>query len=227
MPIYLYLDLFTLLGPLALSFDKKVAFFKRWKYLFPAIAPVAFGFIVWDIWFTENGVWSFNPEYLCGLYLWNLPLEEVLFFIVVPYACLFIYDCLNAYFSANTWFKKAAAIITVTYLIWCVLNVIFFSHQAYTFLTSLFSIPLLAWAYWAKPLWLGNFWRAYLVHLIPFFLVNGVLTALPVVLYNNEENYGLRLYTVPVEDMLYSFLLMFGTTALYELFKSRAIKKMA
>lgn len=227
MPLYLYLDLFTLLGPLALSFDKKVAFFSRWKYLFPAILPIALFFIVWDVRFTENGIWSFNPEYLCGIYFWNLPLEEVLFFIVVPYACIFIYDCLNAYFPANTLFRSASRSITAVYLLWCLVNVLFFNHQAYTFFTSLFSIPFLVWAFWFKPEWLGDFWRAYLVHLIPFFLINGVLTAMPVVLYNNNENYGIRLYTVPLEDTLYSFLLMFGTTALFEALKAKFNTKSA
>jgi len=54
----------------------------------------------------------------------------------------------------------------------------------------------------------------WLIHLIPFFAVNGVLTALPIVWYNNSENLNVRLGSVPVEDAFYSLLLLlivFGT----------------
>jgi lycopene cyclase domain-containing protein len=88
----------SLAGPLALSFDKKVAFFKNWKYLFPAMVIPALLYIIWDIYFTDKGVWSFNPEFITGIKLYNLPLEEVLFFFIVPYCCVFIYACIRAYF---------------------------------------------------------------------------------------------------------------------------------
>jgi lycopene cyclase domain-containing protein len=51
-----------MLGPLALSFDKKVAFYKSWKFLFPAVILPALFYIVWDMYFTANGVWQFNPR---------------------------------------------------------------------------------------------------------------------------------------------------------------------
>jgi len=70
--LYLGLNLFTLLGPLALSFDRKVAYWRTWKALFPAIAITGALFLGWDVWFTDAGVWGFNPEYLTGWYLFQL-----------------------------------------------------------------------------------------------------------------------------------------------------------
>jgi len=96
--MYLFLDAFTILGPLILSFDKKVAFYKDWKYLFPALAIVSFAYLLWDVWFTKWGIWEFNYQYLLGPSLLKLPVEEFGFFLVVPYACVFIYRCLQAYF---------------------------------------------------------------------------------------------------------------------------------
>jgi lycopene cyclase domain-containing protein len=96
--LYFWIIILSFAGPFFLSFDKKVHFYKQWKYIFPAIIPVALGFIVWDDYFTENKIWGFTPEYLQGIYFRNLPLEEVLFFFVIPYNCVFIYDVLQAYF---------------------------------------------------------------------------------------------------------------------------------
>src|SRR5687767_6113258 len=101
MYIYLYLNLLTLFFPLLLSFDKRVAFYKTWPALFPALLINALIFIPWDVFFTQQKIWGFNPEHLLGIYFLGLPLEEILFFITVPYACIFIYECLNVYFGES------------------------------------------------------------------------------------------------------------------------------
>jgi lycopene cyclase domain-containing protein len=61
----------------------------------------------------------------------------------------------------------------------------------------------------------------YVVHLLPFFIVNGVLTALPVVWYNNAEIMGPRIGTIPAEDSMYSMLMLLLTVTLYELLRKR------
>ncbi len=57
----------SLAFPLILSFDKKVTFYKKWKFLFPAMLLPATFYIAWDIWFTKMGVWSFNEKYIAGV----------------------------------------------------------------------------------------------------------------------------------------------------------------
>ena len=42
-------------------------------------------FIPWDIIFTINEIWGFNPDYLKGAKILSLPYEEWLFFICIPY----------------------------------------------------------------------------------------------------------------------------------------------
>lgn len=224
-PVYLLLDLFTFFGPLILSFDKKVAFYKTFPFLFPAIALTSVFFIVWDILFTIHGVWNFNPEYLCGIWFYNLPLEEILFFIVVPYASVFIYACLNAYFPSNP-FNKIAPIIGKYMVALLAISVLLNFGRDYTFYTSLFTLLLLAFLLlFIRPKWMGDFWRAYLVHLLPFFLINGVLTALPVVVYNNKENLAIRLYTIPLEDTLYSMLLLLMNISIMHYLKNKSLLK--
>jgi lycopene cyclase domain-containing protein len=59
--------------------------------------------------------------------------------------------------------------------------------------------------------------------LIPFFIVNGILTGSglkqPVVWYNNAENIGIRLFTIPVEDIAYGLELILANIFFFEIFK--------
>lgn len=225
MYIYLYLNIFTILFPLALSFDKKVAFFKSWYALFPAILLNAVFFIVWDVWFTKAGIWGFNEAYLTGIYFFNLPLEEILFFITVPYACVFIYDVLNAYIRKDL-LRPYAKGIAVGLLFILPIIVIFNMERLYTSITfSLLALMHLVHLKFFSDKLLGRFYLAYLVHLIPFLLVNGVLTYLPIVWYNDNYNLGLRIISIPVEDSLYSMLMLLLTITVYEGIRSRRAVK--
>ena len=50
-----------------------------------ALAPVAAVFVAWDLAATAAGHWSFDPGRVLGAFLpGGLPIEEVLFFLVVP-----------------------------------------------------------------------------------------------------------------------------------------------
>ena len=65
--------------------------------------------------------------------------------------------------------------------------------------------------------------------LIPFFIINGILTGSfienEVVWYNNDENLGIRLFTIPIEDSIYAFTLILTNLALTEFFQSKLFSK--
>lgn len=203
----------SLAGPLALSFDKKVAFYKKWKYLLPAMILPALFYIAWDVWFTHKGVWNFNKEYITGLTLINLPVEEVLFFFIVPYCCVFIYECIRCYFpNCNDFtFPRARKIFLVLAFIFFFVGIwqINKYYTGYTFLLlSLFMALVFLFPGYFRALDIASFLLSYLIILIPFLIVNGFLTAIPVVLYNDAENLGFRIYTIPFEDTFYGMLLI-------------------
>jgi len=225
---YLLLNAGCLLFPLLLSFDKRVQFFRSWPALFPAIAFSGAVFIGWDALFTQWGVWSFNPRYLTGIYLGPLPLEECLFFLTVPYACVFIYACVKTYFPHLEFFHNRGRLISWVLVLLLVAGGGYYHHSLYTVVTfSLLAgwllLNLLVW----KPAYLGHFYAAYLLHLIPFFLINGLLTSLPVVMYNDAENIGLRLGSIPLEDSMYSMLLLLMTINVYEYVQKRIADRRA
>jgi lycopene cyclase domain-containing protein len=223
MYVYLYLNLFTLFFPLIFSFDKRVHFYTNWRYLFPAMAVNALVFILWDSLFARIGIWGFHPEYLIGIDLFGLPLEEVLFFVTVPYACVFIYEVLNVYIRRD-WLQPYAGAVSRVLIGGLVVLGLLFLPRLYTSVTSLFlSLILVGHLVLFRNKVLGRFYLAYLVHLIPFLLVNGVLTAIPIVWYNNAYNLGIRLYSIPVEDAVYSMAMLLLTITVYELLKQRRV----
>lgn len=222
--LYLILNILTISFPLVRSFEPRIQFAKKWYALFPAIALTGLLFIVWDIWFTEMGVWEFNPRYLTGIYLFNLPIEEWLFFLTVPFACVFIYEVLQ-YFVAKDIF--AGITKPLTYALIPVLLVVGFSNldKWYTSVNFIFGafVLIVHYVVFGKKI-LGRFFLAYFVSLVPFFLVNGVLTGSfieePVVIYNNAENLSIRLFTIPIEDTVYSFTLLLMNISIYERIKA-------
>jgi lycopene cyclase domain-containing protein len=214
----------SLAGPLALSFDKKVAFYKNWKYVFPAMIIPALLYIVWDLYFTSKGVWSFNEAYITGIKLYNLPLEEVLFFFIVPYCCVFIYACIRSYFPRLINKKTADWVLMTLAIAMLITGIIYFDkyYTGWTFIfTGAFILIIYLFRNYFKSFDAVSFLVAYVICLIPFLIVNGFLTAIPVVIYNDAENLGIRIYTIPFEDAFYGMLLVLMNIVLYEKLKSR------
>lgn len=212
-------------GPFALSFDKKVAFYKDWKYAVPAIIIPAIFFIGWDTAFTKLGVWSFNSEYVIGANIINIPLEEALFFFVVPYCCLFIYACIRSYFPEikNNQFSTKFLICLSAILM---IAAIVFHDKNYSFYTFLlfgiFILIVLMARQFFKSFNRTAFLISYCVILLPFLAVNGILTSWPVVLYNNSENLNIRIFTIPLEDIFYGMFLAMMNIVIYDKLKPRS-----
>lgn len=224
---YLTLLISSLSAPLVLSFDKKVQYYKNMKYVLPAILITASIFWVWDIKFTASGIWSFNSKYTLGFSFAGMPIEEWLFFLIIPYCCVFIYEVLK-YYLKTIEYAKLFLTFSLFLVIGFALLSYFFRHQAYTFLTFLLSAVYLAYTIIRnkfKP-YITKFYLAYFVSIIPFLVVNGILTTLPVVEYNTAHILNIRIINIPVEDFSYLFLMSLMVITIYESLKeSKYYKK--
>lgn len=223
--LYLLINLSAVAVPFLFSFHPKIRFYTRFRAVWPALLIPAAAFLLWDALFTARGVWGFNPRYISGLYLFNLPLEEVLFFICIPYACLFTYHCIHLFYRI-VW-PVSAVRITGTVLSALLLAIgLLHTGQAYTASVCIATaLALFILIFFYKTTWLEKLLSIYPLLLIPFFIVNGLLTGTgpdePVVWYNDAENLSLRLLTIPVEDLIYAFLLMLANIFVFERISSR------
>ena len=222
MSLYALVILLSFAGPFALSFDKKVSFYKEWSFVFIATLIVALPFLIWDELFTQWGVWGFNADYLLKIYIGRLPLEEVLFFIVIPYNFIFLLKVVQAYFPNRN--KKRIApvfafIFTATSGLWMLL----YGANYYTFLAAFLSAALTILLRNRK--WYQDFMWTYLLCLIPFFIVNGILTGAftdaPIVWYSAKHIIGWRMISIPFEDLYYNYALLLPLTWLYFSLKNR------
>ena len=198
--------------PFLYSFESRMRYIKRWKAVFSSIIITAIFFIVWDIIFTKIGVWSFNQRYHSGIEFFDLPIEEWLFFVCIPYASIFIHFAFHYFFP-----KVALTDKTVKIIYWILMAVLLptiFLHydKLYTTINYCVLVLVLTYTVFKVPHILNTFFITFLIILIPFALVNGILTGSfidePVVSYNNAENLGIRLGTIPIEDIGYAFSML-------------------
>ncbi len=218
---YLALMLGSLAYPLAQSFEHRVKMYTRWKAMFPAIIITALVFTVWDVYFTIHGVWSFSDTHTLPYRFIYMPLEEWSFFFVIPYCCFFVYFVSNYYIKRSPFEKHQfliARFVGIGLLVWGIICY----QLIYTAVATIGAGTLLLYlSFSPRATFLGRFFLGYLFCLIPFVLVNGQLTQIPVVLYNNDENTGIRIFikgisNIPIEDLAYNLLMLLMNVSIYE-----------
>ena len=182
-------------------------------------------FIPWDVIFTINGVWGFNSDYFLGFEIFSLPLEEWLFFICIPFACVFTHYALLLYFPNLKLSKVVTKAISISLVLILFILALANHDKWYTLVNFSLAIPLTWLVYKYNPQLLKHFFLTFLVMLIPFFIVNGVLTGSwidnQVVWYNNAENLGIRMGTIPVEDSIYAYSMILMNLYFFEYLCSR------
>lgn len=226
--LYFLLNIGSLSIPFLYSFHPKMNFIRHWKAIFMSSFIIAVIFIIWDVIFTRNGIWGFNEKYHFGIEFWSLPFEEILFFFCIPYASIFIHYSLEYFVPKVKLSLTLVKAITILLAILAVVLSIQFSDRAYTFVNFTFFSVVLVVSWLTNLELLRRFYISFLIILIPFFIVNGILTGSfieePVVWYNNAENLGIRLFTIPLEDTAYAFSMIFSNLMLMKYFHLKISK---
>jgi lycopene cyclase domain-containing protein len=95
MSEYFLVLILSLSAPLILSFYPPLKFYRNISGLIISILVTVVLFGIWDVLATARGHWWFEPDKIWGIHFINLPLEEWLFFIVIPFCCLFTWETIK------------------------------------------------------------------------------------------------------------------------------------
>lgn len=82
---YLALLAGCLLGTAPLELLLRTRVYARWRRLLPALVPTVIVFVAWDLYAIHRHQWTYDQRWMTGVLLpGRLPLEELLFFVVIP-----------------------------------------------------------------------------------------------------------------------------------------------
>lgn len=225
---YLLINFFTVIVCFIFSFHPKIKFNRHFGAFIKSALLVGLVFILWDIWFTKHGVWWFNYKYLIGLKISELPIEEILFFICIPFSCVFTYFCLDKFFKLD-WKPNSEKIFVAIASLLFLGIALYYQDRIYTFVTFLSaSISLLTLKFILKVNWIGKASFIYLILMPGFLAVNGILTGTgldsPIVNYNNANFIGFRILTIPIEDVFYGYEMILWNLFFFYKFKSNDVE---
>ena len=230
--LYLSLIIGASAIPILYSFHPKMRLVEQWPAIFSAITITAIIFILWDYSFTKNQIWGFNENYHLPFIILGMPVEEWLFFWLIPYPSLFIHYSIQ-YFKPS-WILPPLVTKSITWILLLGITTLLLGNldRTYTVINFSLAITLLIYGIILDYESLSRFWISYLIVLIPFVVVNGVLTGVatpePIVWYNNNENLRVRFLTIPIEDFIYTFNMLYLSLLLIPkfrvLYKSRELR---
>lgn len=206
---YALILFFTVIICFIASFDKRLQFNRHFGAFIKAAVLVAIPFIAWDVWFTAKGVWWFNTDYTLGIVIAGLPLEEWLFFICIPFSCVFTYFCFDKFYKLD-WLSGFNNLIVFVSIIVCAVMALLHHDKIYTLVTAIATIATLVYLHFiVREYWISKASMVYTVLMLGFFPVNGVLTGTglesPIVNYNPGDFLGIRMLTIPIEDAVYGY----------------------
>lgn len=218
---YLLVDMCILLPPFIVQ---RLNHKYRLIALSQALVPIAIPsllFLFWDF-FAVNTLWYFNNTYILGIVLGGIPVEEIFFFFVASYSCLYFWCHMSQtkVVTISSFFRLVlASVLCVGY----VLVYLFFSTRLYTSIVLYILISTYVLQLTQKSVFFLT--KKYLLFLIFLSIVitifNGYLTARPIVRYNPSGITRLHVGTIPIEDYIYGVALLNLVLFIYEKYGHR------
>lgn len=208
LSFYLLLNIAIILFPLLFTFDKRIGYYRKLPAVLAATLVVGTIFVLWDALATLRGDWAFNESYVMDFRLLGLPIEELLFFVTVPYSCIFIYESVLYFFKDGEVVLGKRPVLVASLLVMA--GAVLLAGRYYTS-TALFaaSLTLIILAFSGSRLLSSRaYWQYLGLSFVMFLIFNYILTSMPVVVYNPESVLGWRVTTIPVEDFLFNFSML-------------------
>lgn len=211
---YLIFNIVVIACPLVVTRFVKQAWLPFFKPFVISFMLVSTPFLIWDHAVTDV-FWSFNPLYTTGWKVGNLPIEEVLFFLTVPYACIFVWDILSQKVK-DTYVSIFYPIALLSLTFWGVymgIQGLWYTASVYLLLPVSVLLDMIL----QTQLFRNKTFYLFLLIVVGLTLVfNGYLTARPVVTYNTDLKTNMNIFSIPIEDIIYGICLIGLHAMVYE-----------
>jgi lycopene cyclase domain-containing protein len=208
--------------PVISDWKRKDLFFKNLKYLLPSILFSGAICILWDMRFTELGIWNYNPEYVSRFSILKLPAEQWLLLLALPCFSIFVYERVkqkSGNFDRGNLFVGISLVLLVGFglLAW------YQREKLYPFFTFFLLTVYFGYIIFRNRFksHLTSFYLAFFLSVILYFIMRMIITTLPVISFHPSHITGILIYKMPVEDLGYFFLLFIMNVSIYEYLKER------
>jgi lycopene cyclase domain-containing protein len=94
--VYLLVLAACLLGTLPLEIFLRTRVYRRPRRWFLSLAPVVAVFSAWDVYAISRRQWAYDKHQVSGIRIGNLPVEELLFFVVIPTCAILTFEAVRA-----------------------------------------------------------------------------------------------------------------------------------
>ena len=208
--------------PLLFRTASKTRIFPKLKYFIPAIIFSSAVFIIWDNRFAQIGIWNYNPEFFSGKEIFSLPWEKWLYYVVVSWVSLFVYEWVKIKFSYLK-IDNISLAISLALLVVFGLTAFFSRQKIYTFFTFFLLAIYFGYTFFRNRFksHFTHFYITFLILLIPFFILSVILVKLPAISYHSEHTLQVQLLQIPVEKLAGLFLLLFINITITEYLAER------
>lgn len=219
MSTFLLINIVVLAIPLILNQRRKNRIGINYLSLLIAIFVNGGLFLIMNYFYYNIGLIDFNYDNLVGLTVFDIPIEYYFFFIVFPYAYIFLYKWTKLYFCHSRPVRLIYG-LSLIFTILCIVLALKYSDKPYAFRSFLLAGSLNWIIYFGfTPRWYAYFIFSFLFVSFPYLLIDGTMTLLdvgPTTIYHEDGIVGFHVFTLPLEDIFNFFTLFILTITVYE-----------
>ncbi|MFT5859133.1 MAG: lycopene cyclase domain-containing protein [Flavobacteriaceae bacterium] len=223
--LFISLDIALLFFVLVLGTYKPVNFMRRWKSAFLAGSIMAIVSSLMSLLLTSSGIIGFNPEFSLGLIVYNLPIEELLFYFSFPLFSIFIYENLKYYFR-KTPMRWTNLIVKLFIPGFCLFIALLEDSGTYTL--AVLGLTTLTFVLWSLYPSLQKIAATYLICLLPYLLTRYLLIGTEInpssIWHNESHQLSIKIGTLPMEEIADGFALIVASTILYEIIQKLRLR---
>lgn len=220
---YALFNLVVFAEPLIFTLVFMPWFWRQWQVVLGVFVFVALPWLWLDTISFARGWWNYNEAFIFGPRLFNLPLEEVCFFVSVPFAAMVVWALIN--YKVPGTVKKGRARLGLAFIAAAALIFVAVFFRERTVVEVLLLLATVSILWFSPIIYTRAFWWWNLTSLGLLLLFQTVLAGMPVFLYNDTFASGIRVGTIPLEDFLYNFSLLNMVALAFSSFRRSPIDK--